>query len=55
MAAFPTFAELRLADALQEVLVAVERARLMTQPRAESMGVIHARSFSLNSAETTRR
>ena len=35
MAALATMFELRLADALQEALVAVERARLMTQPRAE--------------------
>ena len=38
MAALATMFELRLADALQEALVAVERARLMTQPRAELIG-----------------
>ena len=35
MAVLATYFELRLADALQEARVAVERARLMTQPRAE--------------------
>ena len=38
MAAIAPFVELRLAEALQEALVAVERARLMTQPRAELVG-----------------
>ena len=38
MAAAATFFELRLGDALQEALVAVERARLMSQPRAELTG-----------------
>src|SRR5271165_33030 len=38
MAAYVTFLELRLGAALQEALVAVERARLMTQPRAEWLG-----------------
>ena len=35
MAVLATWFELRLADALQEARLAVERARLMTQPRAE--------------------
>lgn len=47
MAAFATMCELRLADALQEVLSAVERARLMTQPRAELIGR-HACAFVLS-------
>jgi class 3 adenylate cyclase/tetratricopeptide (TPR) repeat protein len=38
MMALATFFELRLADALREAHVAIERARLMTQPRAELIG-----------------
>jgi class 3 adenylate cyclase/tetratricopeptide (TPR) repeat protein len=46
MAAFAPFCELRLADALHEALFAVERARLMTQPRAEMISH-HACAFIL--------
>jgi hypothetical protein len=46
MAAFAPFCELRLRDALREALIAIERAHLMTQPRAELIGR-HGSAFML--------